>query len=163
MFDIGWQEIFLIAVAALIVIGPKDLPRALKTVMGALRKVKGMARDFQGGLDDIVRETELAEMRNEIEAQTGGDIRKTIENTIDPDGDISRDLDDMRSVEGDLTKAAKGFSDDVNKVEEDAKSGLPDENEAMTFTPPEPETSPEPAKQTASADSTANDKDKKDA
>ena len=38
MFDIGWQEIFLIAVVALIVIGPKDLPRALKTVTSALRK-----------------------------------------------------------------------------------------------------------------------------
>jgi len=74
MFDIGWQELFLVAVAALIVVGPKDLPRALKTVTGAIRKVKGMARDFQGGLDDIVRETELADMRNEIEAQTGGDL-----------------------------------------------------------------------------------------
>jgi sec-independent protein translocase protein TatB len=39
MFDIGWQEIFVIAVFALIVIGPKDLPRALKTVTGVIRKM----------------------------------------------------------------------------------------------------------------------------
>ncbi len=56
MFDIGWQEIFVIAVFALIVIGPKDLPRALKTVTGVIRKMKGMARDFQSGMDDIVRD-----------------------------------------------------------------------------------------------------------
>ena len=67
MFYIGWQEIFLIAVLALIVIGPKDLPRALKTITGVLRKAKGMARDFQSGLDDIVRETELADMRKQID------------------------------------------------------------------------------------------------
>lgn len=164
MFDIGWQELFLVAVAALIVIGPKDLPRALKTVTGAIRKVKGMARDFQGGLDDIVRETELADMRNEIEAQTGGDLRKSIEDSIDPDGEISREMNDMRSFEGDLTNATEDFSRDINKVEDDAKVGLPDPNEAMTFTAPEPEpvaeVAPEPAKEN---ETSANEQDKKDA
>lgn len=174
MFDIGWQELFLVAVAALIVVGPKDLPRALKTVTGAIRKVKGMARDFQGGLDDIVRETELADMRNEIEAQTGGDLRKSIENSIDPDGDLSREMNDMRSFEGDLTNATEDFSKDINKVEEDAKAeddtkvGLPGPNEAMTFTPPEPESVAEPAPTPESAKepvttTSINDQDKKDA
>ncbi|MEX2311135.1 MAG: Sec-independent protein translocase protein TatB [Rhodospirillales bacterium] len=138
MFDIGWQEIFLIAVVALIVIGPKDLPRALKTVTGALRKVKGMARDFQNGLDDIVRESELDDMRKQIEAETGGDIRKSIENSIDPDGSFARDVDDMRSVESDLTNATRGFSDDVNKTKEPAKSDLPDAGDAFSA-PPEPD------------------------
>lgn len=117
MFDIGWQEMFLVAVLALIVIGPKDLPRALKTITGMIRKVRGMARDFQSGLDDIVRETELADMRKEIESGAGGDIRKQIEESIDPDGDVAKDLDDMRSIEGDLTKAAQGYADDVNVAE----------------------------------------------
>lgn len=128
MFDIGWQEIFLIAVVALIVIGPKDLPRALKTVTGALRKVKGMARDFQSGLDDIVRESDLAEMRKQIEAETGGDIRKQIEDSVDPDGSVARDLNDMREIEGDLTSAAKGFSDDVKKPESEAMAATPVED-----------------------------------
>jgi sec-independent protein translocase protein TatB len=151
MFDIGWQEIFLIAVIALIVIGPKDLPRTLKTVTGVLRKVKGMARDFQSGLDDIVRETELDDMRRQIEAETGGDIRKSIENSIDPDGDISRDLEDMRDFEGDLTKAAKGYGDDVRKTDKEDRSDLPDPSEAMTFSPPPP---PEPAITAAAPKST---------
>ena len=155
MFDIGWQEIFLIAVIALIVVGPKDLPRALKTVTGALRKVKGMARDFQSGLDDIVRESELDDMRKQIEAESGGDILKSIEKSIDPDGDISRDLDDMRDVEGDLSKAAQGYGDDVRKAESDTRADLPDPSEAMTYSPPpapepKPEPKPEPEKAAAS-------------
>ena len=122
MFDIGWQEVFLVAIIALIVIGPKELPRALKTVMGVVRKLKGMARDFQSGLDDIVRETELDEMRREIEAETSGDLRKRIEESIDPDGEVSKDLEDMRSIEGDLNKAAKSYGDDVKKPADDAKN-----------------------------------------
>lgn len=150
MFDIGWQEIFLIAVVALLIIGPKDLPRTLRTVTGVLRKVKGMARDFQSGLDDIVRESDLAEMRREIEAGPGGDIRKQIEDSIDPEGTISKDLDDMREFEGDLTKAAKGYGDEVKKTETEARADLPDANEAMTA-PPAP---PEPPKETAASGET---------
>ena len=59
MFDIGWQELFLLAVLAIIVIGPKDLPGAIRTVTTWIRKARSMARDFQDGLDDVVREAEL--------------------------------------------------------------------------------------------------------
>lgn len=131
MFDIGWQELFLVAIIALLVVGPKELPRALKTVTGAIRKVRGMARDFQSGLDDIVRESDLAEMRRELEAETGGDLRKSIENSIDPDGDVAKDLDDMRDIEGDLTKAAKGFSDEVKTPSEATKTAV-EEAEVVT-------------------------------
>ncbi len=152
MFDIGWQEIFLIAVLALIVIGPKDLPRALKTITGVLRKAKGMARDFQSGLDDIVQGIRVdADMRKQIEAETGGDIRKRIEETLDPDGEISRDLDDVRSVENDMSAATKSFSDEVNRPEPNTKdtksepdATLPDPNDAMISSPPPPPAPAEP-------------------
>ncbi len=114
MFDIGWQEIFVIAVFALIVIGPKDLPRALKTVTGVIRKIKGMARDFQSGMDDIVRESELMDMKKQIEAETGGDLRKEIENSIDPDGAISLDLQDLGDFENDMKTAAQNHADSVS-------------------------------------------------
>lgn len=114
MLDIGWQEIFVIAVLALIVIGPKDLPRALKTITGVLRKMKGMAREFQSGLDDIVRESELMDMKKQIEAETGGDLRKEIENSIDPDGAISNDLQDLGDFENDMKTAAQNHADSVS-------------------------------------------------
>ncbi|MBL6933181.1 MAG: twin-arginine translocase subunit TatB, partial [Rhodospirillales bacterium] len=59
MFDIGWQELFIVAALGLIVVGPKDLPRALRTVMGLVRKGRLLARDFQDGLDEVVREADL--------------------------------------------------------------------------------------------------------
>lgn len=152
MFDIGWQEIFLIAVVALLIIGPKDLPRTLKTVTGLLRKMKGMARDFQSGLDDIVRETELDDMRKQIESETGGDIRKQIEESIDPDGEVSRDLDDMRSLEGDLTKAANSYGDKVKKTESAAREDVSGAAETVKT---------EPKKETAASEASSDGDTKK--
>lgn len=122
MFDIGWQELFVVAVLALIVIGPKDLPRALKTVTGVIRKMKGMAREFQSGMDDIVRESELMDMKKQIEAETGGDLRKEIENSIDPDGAISKDLQDLGDIENDMKTAAQNHADSIS-----SSSTSPDE------------------------------------
>ncbi len=120
MFDIGWQEIFVIAVVALIVIGPKDLPRTLRTITGVIRKMKGMARDFQSGLDDIVRESELQDIRKQLEDETGGDIRKQIEEAVDPTGEMAKDLEELTNVENDLNKAASGFQDDMEKTASDS-------------------------------------------
>lgn len=129
MFDIGWQEIFVIAVLALIIIGPKDLPRTLKTVTGVIRKMKGMARDFQSGMDDIVRETELMDMKKQIEAETGGDLQKEIENSIDPDGSMSSDLQDLGDFENDMKSAAQRHADSVAAHE-------PEEQEQVEITSP---------------------------
>ncbi|MBI1985783.1 MAG: twin-arginine translocase subunit TatB, partial [Rhodospirillales bacterium] len=84
MFDIGWQELFLIAVVALIVIGPKDLPRVMRTVMRGVRKAREMARDLQGGLDELAREADLDDLKKELEST--GDVAKQIEATVDPAG-----------------------------------------------------------------------------
>ena len=66
MLDIGWTEMAFIAVIALIVIGPKDLPKAMRTVSKWVRKARSLAREFQSGLDDIARETELDEVKDQI-------------------------------------------------------------------------------------------------
>ena len=92
MFDIGWQELFIVSILALIVVGPKDLPRALRNVMGLVRKARMMARDFQDGIDDVVREADLDDMKNQIENLTDGDINQHIQNTLDPTGDLASDL-----------------------------------------------------------------------
>jgi len=132
MFDIGWQEIFIIAIVAVLVIGPKDLPRTLKMVMAAVRKVKGMAREFQSGIDDLVRESELDDMRKQIEASTDGDFAKTIEDHLDPDGSLTKEIKDLGDVEGDLNDAAKDFSDDIRKSGEEAVKPVENAGEAVT-------------------------------
>lgn len=62
MFDIGYSELLLIAVVALIVIGPKDLPRVMRTVGQWVGRARGMARHFRSGVDTMMREAELEEM-----------------------------------------------------------------------------------------------------
>ena len=59
MFDIGWTELLVIAVVAIVVIGPKDLPRAMRTVGQWTGKMKRMAREFQGQFNEALREAEL--------------------------------------------------------------------------------------------------------
>jgi sec-independent protein translocase protein TatB len=62
MFDIGYSELLLIAVVALVVIGPKDLPRVMRTVGQWVGRARGMARHFRSGIDTMMREAELEEM-----------------------------------------------------------------------------------------------------
>ncbi len=62
MFDVAPTELLLVAVVALVVIGPKDLPRAMRVVGQWVGKARGMARHFRSGFDNMMRESELAEM-----------------------------------------------------------------------------------------------------
>jgi sec-independent protein translocase protein TatB len=62
MFDIAPTELLLVAVVALVVIGPKDLPKAMRVVGNWIGKARGMARHFRSGLDTMMRESELEEM-----------------------------------------------------------------------------------------------------
>lgn len=134
MFDIGWQELFIIAVLAIIVVGPKDLPRALKTVTGYIRKLKGLAREFQSGVDEMVREAELDDLKKEMNDATGGDLRKSLEDAVDPTGEMKKDLD-MKEIEKDLNRAAKDMGDDTKS----AAPSAPAETDNNTIAPPEAE------------------------
>jgi sec-independent protein translocase protein TatB len=67
MFDLGWPELMLIMVVALIVIGPKELPNAIRTVMSVIRKFRSTAREFQSGLNDIAKESGLDEVKRDFE------------------------------------------------------------------------------------------------
>jgi len=62
MFDVAPTELLLVAVVALLVIGPKDLPKAMRVVGNWVGRAKGMARHFRSGVDAMIRESELQEM-----------------------------------------------------------------------------------------------------
>ena len=68
MFGIDSAEILIIAVVALVVIGPKDLPRVMRTVGNFVGKARGMAKHFRSGLDTMMREAELEEMEKKWRA-----------------------------------------------------------------------------------------------
>jgi sec-independent protein translocase protein TatB len=67
MFDIGWSELAVIAVVALVVIGPKDLPKVLRTAGFWMRKVRSIASEFQSSIEQMAREAELDELRKQVE------------------------------------------------------------------------------------------------
>lgn len=82
MFDIGWTEMALIAAVAIIVIGPKDLPMALKTVGQWMAKARAMAREFQGSVDEMIRESEIDKLKKDVEeAASKLDVTKEIQAT----------------------------------------------------------------------------------
>lgn len=93
MLDIGWQELFIVAVLALIVVGPKDLPRALRTVTHYVRKARGLAREFRSGLDEVIRESELDEIKRDVGRATDLDIGKDVRDSVDPDGSLTAEFD----------------------------------------------------------------------
>lgn len=105
MLDIGWTELAVIIVVALIVIGPKDLPMVLKTVGGWVRKARMLTREFQSSIDDMVREAELDEVRKQALELKQLNVAKQIEKTIDPTGSLRNAFDPEDTGPKDTGKA----------------------------------------------------------
>jgi sec-independent protein translocase protein TatB len=93
MLDVGWSEMAVILMVALIVIGPKDLPRVARTIGKWTAKARGMAREFQRALDDMAREAELQDIKAEMDKLARTDVRQQLEETIDPEGELRRGIE----------------------------------------------------------------------
>jgi sec-independent protein translocase protein TatB len=97
MFDISWSELVLIGVVALVVIGPKELPGVLRTLGQWMRKVRGMAADFQNQFQEAMREAEMADLKQQVD-----DMAHDFKN-FDPLSDVKKDVESMgRDVENSL-------------------------------------------------------------
>ena len=66
MFDIAWSELLVIIVVALVIVGPKDLPRLMRTAGQWAGRARAMADQFRRSFDDIARQSELDELRSEV-------------------------------------------------------------------------------------------------
>ncbi|KGB54255.1 Sec-independent protein translocase protein TatB [Sphingopyxis sp. LC81] len=76
MFDVAPTELLLVVVVALVVIGPKDLPKAMRFVGKWMAKARGMARHFRSGLDTMMREAELEELEKQWREQNDAIMRE---------------------------------------------------------------------------------------
>lgn len=92
MFGFSWAEIGLIMAVALIAIGPKDLPVAIRTVTSMMKKARGMAAEFQGHVDEMMREANLSDVKTEINKIRKFDFKSAVEKQIDPDGSLKAAL-----------------------------------------------------------------------
>jgi sec-independent protein translocase protein TatB len=68
MFDLSWSHILIVLIVALVVVGPKDLPRLMRMVGGWVGKARSMANEFRRSFDEMAKQSELDELRAEIEA-----------------------------------------------------------------------------------------------
>jgi len=82
-FGIGSFELMMLAIVAIIVVGPKDLPKLLRTIGQFTTKIRGMAREFQGYLDEAARDTGLDDVKNDIGKMTNFDINDTLDAATD--------------------------------------------------------------------------------
>ena len=81
--EIGATELIVIAAVALIVVGPKDLPLLMRKVGQFLARMRGMAAEFRSSFDEMARQSELDELRKEVEALRRGDYTAPIHNEVD--------------------------------------------------------------------------------
>jgi sec-independent protein translocase protein TatB len=109
MFDIGWTELLVIAVVAILVVGPKDLPRMLRTLGNYAGKLRRTANEFRRQFDDAIRESEFEDIRNSMrdvgDINPMRDIKDTVEDTVSPLKTASEDI--KREAEKPAVSGAK--------------------------------------------------------
>src|SRR5512147_1211829 len=88
MFDLGWGELLVVGVVALVVLGPKELPNALRTVTNLTKTARKLAGEFQSGINEIVREAELEDARKAAQSISKGSISQAIQKAVDPTGEM---------------------------------------------------------------------------
>jgi sec-independent protein translocase protein TatB len=83
-FDIGWSEFMVIGVVALIVIGPKDLPAALRVAGYWVRKARTLSREFHSSVEQMMREVELHEVQQQLKKATEFNVEHEFQKIVDP-------------------------------------------------------------------------------
>jgi sec-independent protein translocase protein TatB len=140
MFDIGWSELLLIGVVALIAIGPKELPGALRTLGQWMGKVRRMASEFQNQFHEAMREAELADLKKEVDEMA---TKAQSYANFDPIDDIRKDLEKAAGPAPDLdtltdTAASPPASAAAPSASTPPAETPPASAHAATETPPAP-------------------------
>ena len=157
----------VVALIALLIIGPKDLPKVMRSAAHWAGKARGLAREFQSGVDDMIREADLEDARKAVDVARSLDVRKAVSDAVDPTGDLlneARDVENAAREAGDAIDsdgAGKDASNDKDENDKDetiaADNGAePNIAPPHSLTPSEesPETipNPEPASQSTADD-----------
>jgi len=121
-FDLGWTEMLVIGAVALVVIGPKELPKTLRTVGVWARKARNMSREFQGRFEQMIREAELDDVRRDLKKAIDFDVKGEVVRTVDPTGQLAESTK--------LPSVPDYFS------ETRAKSPAPSEGSPVSIPPP---------------------------
>ena len=110
MLDIGGWEFLVVAFVLIMVVGPKELPRMLRSFTSFTKQMRKMAREFTDGMHQLAADADVADLKATMDKAKGGNLDE-IANAIDPGGSVS---DQVREL-GDTVKAAADH-DDVNMI-----------------------------------------------
>lgn len=103
-FGFGYTEMFVVAVVAIIVIGPKDLPRVLRAFGKTVAKMRGMAREFQGHLDSAMKEAGVDEVKKEFDnIKNSANIIEPVKKTVV--NETKKQEDDFKKLFGEVPDA----------------------------------------------------------
>ena len=104
MFEIGWSELLLIGIVALIAIGPKELPTVLRTLGQWMSKLRRMASEFQNQFQEAMREAEMADLKKQVDEMTS---QAQSYANFDPVGEVRRELEStQQQIEGAMVNPA---------------------------------------------------------
>jgi sec-independent protein translocase protein TatB len=104
MLDIGFPEFLLISFVLLIVVGPKDLPKVLRSITSFVKRIKSMASQFHSGIDDLANEAEISNLRKEV-------------SQIDNKSSYISEIEEIKDFENELNiKSLKDDFDDKKDV-----------------------------------------------
>jgi sec-independent protein translocase protein TatB len=90
MLDFSWSEIMVIGVVALVLIGPKDMPVAIRAITRVVKRMRRMAGEFQGHVDEMMRDAEMGEVSDTLRSLRGMNLKSALNKVVDGDGTIRR-------------------------------------------------------------------------
>jgi sec-independent protein translocase protein TatB len=149
MFGIDSPELLVIAVVALVVIGPKELPGMLRSWGKWMAKARGMAAEFRGHVDEMVRQSELDEVKKQLEGPSGLDLK-----SLDPTREIKSAIQEgMAEGEKALADVKGTFDNPLAEPESAPQIAVEPAGEPVPEAPPTVavESLPEPTPATAEA------------
>lgn len=132
MLDIGWPELAIIALITIIVVGPKEIPRVLRTVTQIMRKVRGMASEFQSGIDELAREAELDDLKKDIEKTASRDLAGDLEQSIDPTGEVTKSIRELETSVKEESRKDASTSGVAEAIQESAPKPSPADEPGKT-------------------------------
>ena len=94
MFDIGWSEMLVLAVVTILVVGPRDLPRMLRTVGQLVGKARRMAGEFQRQFNDALKEAELDDVKKSIDSARNAIPKNPIKESLESVTKVGSDVKD---------------------------------------------------------------------
>ncbi len=92
MFDFAWSELAVIGLVAVVVLGPRELPQAMRAAGRFTRQARKLAGEFQGHVNDLVREAELEEVRNSVQKVASANLGTEVNKLLDPGGNFAAEL-----------------------------------------------------------------------